>query len=187
MCTITLASCHWHSLVCTCRQHKPTSSVFDVAYDVLLFAGLPSHGLLVLMPIDMLLSVASSRPPTSHTLALSATILPLNLSPAAVACLMTTVNCMKAAASEPHGPNLRTPSHPSSVHSSIEGGVLTDEEGEQQPKGGQAPQAACDDLQCGMFSMAPVLASRPGLPRTSHGRCQCISSDKFATVLYYRE
>ena len=61
-------------------------------------AGLPPHGLLVLMPTSMHLSASSSQPPASLTLALSLQALAIQLSPAAVAILHTLGKVMHTSA-----------------------------------------------------------------------------------------
>ena len=119
---------------------------------------------MVLMPADIHLSVSSSRPPTALTAALSASALRLYLSPAAVSCLMDIVNSMSAAASVPHDSHTESlPAQPSFADSLSGMSVLSDEE-QRHLNGDQAPpsRSSTDDLRCGLFSITPVLASRPG-------------------------
>ncbi len=116
------------------------------------------------MPADMHLSVSSSRPPTALTAALSASALPLNLSPAAVSSLVDIVNTMSAAASLPHDSSTESlPAQPSFTDSLSGMSVPSDEE-QRHLNGDQAQpsRSSTDDLRCGLFSMTPVLASRPG-------------------------
>lgn len=118
----------------------------------------------MLMPADLQLSVSSSRLPTSHSAALSASVLPLNLSPAAVSHLLAIATALKAAASSPRTDcNVSLPEQPSFTDSNKDMSVLSEDE-QQHLKNDQAAasQPSTDDLRCGMFSMAPVLASRPG-------------------------
>ncbi len=116
---------------------------------------------MVVMPADMHLSVSSSPPPTALTAAFSASALPLNLSPAAISCLVDIVNTVSAAASLPHDSTTQPlPAQPSFTDSLSGTSVLSDEE-QRHLNGNHAPPSL-DDLRCGLFSMTPVLASRPG-------------------------
>ncbi|DBA79124.1 TPA: Protein argonaute-3, variant 2 [Trebouxia sp. C0004] len=133
--------------------------------------GLPASGLMVLMPADMHLSVSSSRPPTAITAALSASALPLNLSPAAVSCLMDIINIMSAAASWPHASRTESlPAQPSFTDS-LSGMSVVSAEEQKHLSGDKAPpsRTSTDDLRCGLFSLTPVLASRPGPMQVSVG------------------
>ena len=134
----------------------------------------------MVMPADLHLSVVSSRPPNSYTVALSADVLPLNLSPAAVSSLLTITNAMKAAARLPQGKSsaqpraqpLAQPLAEARQHDSIKLASASAEE--QLVEQGTAAEQLADDLRCGMFSMAPVRASRPGgWEAASLSQCSC--------------
>ena len=77
---------------------------------------------------------------------------------------MDIVNSVSAAASVPHDSHTEfLPAQPSFADSLSGMSVLSDEE-QGHLNGGQAPPSwsSTDDLRCGLFSMTPVLASRPG-------------------------
>ena len=118
----------------------------------------------MLMPADLQLSVSSSCPPASHSAALSASVLPLNLSPAAVSHLLAIATALKAAALSPRTDcNVSLPEQPSFTDSNTDMSVLSEAEQQHVEKDqAAASQLPTDDLCCGLFSMAPVLASRPG-------------------------
>lgn len=162
-----------------CRLLAPSPQ-----YGVVAYAGLPAFGLMVLMPADMHLSVSSSRPPTALTAALSASALPLNLSPAAVSCLVDIVNSMSAAAFAPHDSSTDSlPAQPSFTDSLSGVSVLSDEE-QRHLNGNQAPPSL-DDLRCGLFSMTPVLASRPGNEASAccySGICCCFFTSELCST-----
>ena len=152
----------------SCFHHSVCVLLLGMPFTEQRIAGLPPHGLLVLMPASMQLSASACRPPPSLTAALSFSRLPIQLSPAAVFSLNAIANAMRESAtlrSRRLGKHGTTElGHPRTERHSMNE-THTDHEphkSSQPAAAAAAAAAATDDLRCGLFSMAPVLASRPG-------------------------
>ena len=136
-------------------------------------AGLQQKGLLVVMPVNMQLSACLSWPPPSLTAAVFLTILPLHLSPSVVSSLIAIATAIKQSATLPGGYTSQESSDNSaSLPTPAQHGMQKSVEHEGVKNGSHsiaaaaaaaaAPAVETDDLRCGLFSMAPALAARPG-------------------------
>lgn len=146
-------------------------------------AGLPPHGLLVLMPTSMQLSASSSGPPTALTAALILYILPLQLSPAAVSSLYSISKAICTSAALPgqqtttdgHAQSLQghtgaaqAPGHAAGRPQAVPHKLVDVGSEKFDPSAPSAAAAATlqDDLRCGLFSLVSVPGLRPGEPMT---------------------
>ena len=155
-------------------------------------AGLPPHGLLVLMPTSMHLTASSSWPPTSLTVALSLQALAVQVSPAAAASLHTLSKILQTSAvlsgqqsdaedhAQLHHHHEHTGIGPAQTHTRMQGHassstreaashghvpVGSEASGFDSQPVSAAAETVHDDLRCGFFGMASAPTSCPGEQR----------------------